>query len=220
MRGRRARQGPRLAATGTDLASGEALHYARSGRPPHLSPRPAREADAYRNWSVVVVDDLHFKNMRFDPDVTDFHAIAQQMAARYGYEAELSIDRRMATLLRLRVAQLNPCSYCLILHTRVAAEAGIDPDVVAHLPSWRHSTLFTAGEGLALSYCEALTQYDHANFDSVYRGLSLVFSQVEIAEIAAVVINMNVWTRLKLAQGAIPFTPESATPDAPSAADA
>lgn len=157
------------------------------------------------------MDDLQFRNMRFDPDMTDFHAIAQQMAARYGYEAELSIDRRMATLLRLRVAQLNPCSYCLILHTRVAAEAGIDPDVVAHLPSWRHSTLFTAGESLALSYCEALTRYDHENFDSVYRGLSLVFSQVEIAEIAAVVINMNVWTRLKLAQGAIPFMPDSAS---------
>lgn len=166
------------------------------------------------------MDDLHFKNMRFDPDVTEFHAIALQMAARYGHEAELSLDRRMATLLRLRVAQLNPCSYCLILHTRLAAEAGIDSDVVAHLPSWRHSTLFTAGEGLALSYCEALTRYDHVNFDSIHRGLSLFFSQVEIAEIAAVVINMNVWTRLKLAQGAMPFAHESATPAGPSEVDA
>jgi hypothetical protein len=30
------------------------------------------------------------------------------------------------------------------------------------------------------------------------------FSGAEIAEIAAIVINMNVWTRLKLAQGATP----------------
>jgi hypothetical protein len=30
------------------------------------------------------------------------------------------------------------------------------------------------------------------------------FNEVEIAEIAAVIINMNVWTRLKLAQGATP----------------
>lgn len=30
------------------------------------------------------------------------------------------------------------------------------------------------------------------------------FTEQEIAEIAAIVINMNVWTRLKLAQGEIP----------------
>ncbi len=30
------------------------------------------------------------------------------------------------------------------------------------------------------------------------------YNEVEIAEIAAIVINMNVWTRLKLAQGATP----------------
>jgi hypothetical protein len=30
------------------------------------------------------------------------------------------------------------------------------------------------------------------------------FSATEIAEIAAIVINMNLWTRLKLAQGATP----------------
>jgi hypothetical protein len=31
------------------------------------------------------------------------------------------------------------------------------------------------------------------------------FSEVEIAEIAAIIINMNVWTRLKLAQGETPY---------------
>jgi hypothetical protein len=31
------------------------------------------------------------------------------------------------------------------------------------------------------------------------------FSEVEIAEIAAIVINMNVWTCLKLAQGETPY---------------
>jgi hypothetical protein len=35
-------------------------------------------------------------------------------------------------------------------------------------------------------------------------GLAEHFSQKQVAEIAATVINMNLWTRLKLAQGAIP----------------
>lgn len=148
--------------------------------------------------------DLVFTNTRFNPELSEFHGIAKEMAAQFGYTADLSIDHRLANLLRLRVAQLNPCSYCLILHSRVALESGIDADLVAHLGSWRQSNMFTAAEGAALAYCEALTDYDHARFDRVHKGLALFFDEPEIAEIAAVVINMNVWTRLKLAQGATP----------------
>lgn len=39
---------------------------------------------------------------------------------------------------------------------------------------------------------------------SRHAALTGHFDQTAIAEIAAVVINMNVWTRLKLAQGAVP----------------
>ncbi|WP_454300841.1 carboxymuconolactone decarboxylase family protein [Salana multivorans] len=55
------------------------------------------------------------------------------MAAGFGYTAKLSIGDRLAALLRLRVAQINPCSYCLILHTRIAVEVGIGAAMVAHL---------------------------------------------------------------------------------------
>lgn len=147
---------------------------------------------------------VRFENARFDPDLTPFHELAKQMAARFGYTAELSLDPRLAELLRLRVAQLNPCSYCLILHVAVADDLGIPSDVVAHLPSWRESDLFTLSERAALEYCEGLTQYDIARFPTLHGELRSHFDEREVAEIAAVIINMNVWTRLKLAQGAIP----------------
>jgi AhpD family alkylhydroperoxidase len=155
-------------------------------------------------WGESMMKDLIFESTRFDPDISSFHGLAKAMADDFGYKATLAIDRRLANLLRLRVAQLNPCSYCLILHNGVAIDSGIDPAVVAHLPSWRHSSMFTDAEIAALSYCEALTNFDHAEFDRIHRSLSTHFSMAEIAEIAAVIINMNVWTRLKLAQGAVP----------------
>ena len=68
-----------------------------------------------------VLGSLRFENTRFDPDITPFHELAKDMAAQFGYAAELSADRVLLQLLRLRVAQLNPCSYCLILHAEVAA---------------------------------------------------------------------------------------------------
>jgi AhpD family alkylhydroperoxidase len=147
---------------------------------------------------------VRFENTRFDPDLTPFHDVAKEMAALFGYSAELSLDPRLAELLRLRVAQLNPCSYCLILHTQVADRIGIPSEVVAHLAGWRESAMFSLAEKVALAYCEGLTLYDDAQFPRLHDELRLHFEEKEIAEIAAVIINMNVWTRLKLAQGAVP----------------
>jgi AhpD family alkylhydroperoxidase len=147
---------------------------------------------------------VRFENTRFDPDLTPFHEIAKDMAARFGYSAELSLNPRLAELLRLRVAQLNPCSYCLILHIQVADRIGIPSEVVAHLAGWRESAMFSLAEKVALAYCEGLTLYDDAHFARLHDELRLHFDEKEIAEIAAVIINMNVWTRLKLAQGAVP----------------
>lgn len=148
--------------------------------------------------------EVRFENTRFDPDITPFHGIAEQMAAGFGYTAELSLDRRLAELLRLRVAQLNPCPYCLILHTGVAGEFGIPAAAIAHLAGWRESAMFSPAEKAALAYCEGLTQYDITEFARLHDELRIHYTESDVAKIAAVVINMNVWTRLKLAQGAIP----------------
>ena len=118
-----------------------------------------------------VLGSLRFENTRFDPDITPFHELAKDMAAQFGYAAELSADRVLLQLLRLRVAQLNPCSYC-----------------------------------------EGLTLFRHEEIPALHKELRLHFTEREVAEIAAVVINMNVWTRLKLAQGATPSLASSGTP--------
>lgn len=70
---------------------------------------------------------MDFRNTRFDPEQTRFGRLAGKMAAAFGYSADLPGDRRLLQLLRLRVAQLNPCSYRLILHTEVAIKVRIPP---------------------------------------------------------------------------------------------
>ena len=150
-----------------------------------------------------------FENTRFDPDLIEFHGIAKQMAASVGYTADLSVDGRLAQLLRLRVAQMNPCSYCLILHTKAAHDQGIAVEKVAHLASWRESTMFTPAERCALAYCEALTAYDPAAFAARHESLTSHFDEKAIAEIAAIVINMNLWTRLNFSHRSQPRTASS-----------
>lgn len=148
---------------------------------------------------------VSYKNTRFDPDLVEFHSIAKDMAKSVGYTADLSVESKLAQMLRLRVAQINPCSYCLILHTKAAHDQGISPEKIAHLPSWCESTLFTPAEQAALAYCEALTDYDLPGFSDIHQRLTDYFDEKTIAEIAAIVINMNLWVRLKLAQGQVPI---------------
>lgn len=150
------------------------------------------------------MDHVEFTNTRFDPNLVEFHEIAKQMAKSVGYTADLQIDNHLAQLLRLRVAQINACSYCLILHTKAAHDQGISAVKIAHLASWRESTMFTPAEMAALAYCEGLTLYQLTGFSELHDSLTNHFDTKQIAEIAALVINMNVWTRLKLAQGATP----------------
>lgn len=53
--------------------------------------------------------------------------------------------------VRLRVAQINNCSYCLILHAETRRTIGIHPAQIDNLGSWWESELFDAAEQAALA---------------------------------------------------------------------
>jgi AhpD family alkylhydroperoxidase len=150
------------------------------------------------------MNDIEFVNTRFDPDITPFHGLAKQMAKAVGYTADLTIDKTLAQLLRLRVAQKNECAYCVILHARTAREIGIDTAKVDNISSWYNSELYSPEEKVALAYSDVLSAGVAKDFQRYHDAMTDFFDEKEIAEIAAVVINMNLWTRLKLAQGATP----------------
>ena len=108
----------------------------------------------------------------------------------------------------LREHQVHPrdaegkqqCSYFLILHTAVARDMGLNRAKVPHLASWRDSTMFAEDEGAALPYTEALTVFDLSTFAEHHERLARFFDEKSVAEIAAVAINLNDWTTLKLPQ--------------------
>jgi len=147
---------------------------------------------------------VEFVNSRFNPDIIPFHNLAKEMAKVVGYTADLKTDRELAQLLRLRVAQKNECAYCIILHSQTARKIGIHESKVDNISSWYNSELYNEKEKVTLSYCDALNDGVTKDFQSYHDALTKYFNEQEIAEIAAIVINMNVWTRLKLAQGATP----------------
>jgi AhpD family alkylhydroperoxidase len=73
-----------------------------------------------------MADDVQVANRRLDAS-RDRGAdrMARMGADAFGYKAKLRIDRGLAQLLRLRVSQLNDCTYCLNPHCEAARAAGI-----------------------------------------------------------------------------------------------
>jgi AhpD family alkylhydroperoxidase len=134
----------------------------------------------------------------------DLTKLARHGADTFGYKANLRIDRELAQLLRLRVSQINNCTYCLNVHYEAARDAGVPRAVIDTLTAWWE----TAFHDAALAYTEAITRVADAtvadDFGLRHAALAEHFSQEEILEIIGIVINMNVWTRLKLAEGATP----------------
>ena len=156
-----------------------------------------------------MADDFQVANRRLDAGENEaLIGIARMGADAFGYKADLRIDRQLAQLLRLRVSQLNNCTYCLNLHYEAAREAGIPQAKIDTLTAWWETELYSDAERAALRYAEALTRAADTDRDAAFQrfhdALAENFSPEEILEIVGVVVNMNVWTRIKLAEGAMP----------------
>jgi AhpD family alkylhydroperoxidase len=153
--------------------------------------------------------DVTVTNRRADSSANeDLTKLARHGADAFGYKANLRIDRKLAELLRLRVSQINNCTYCLNLHYEAARDAGVPRPVIDTLTAWWETDFHDDAARAALAYTEAITRVADATVaDDVglrHAALAEHFSPEEILEIIGIVINMNVWTRLKLAEGATP----------------
>jgi AhpD family alkylhydroperoxidase len=160
--------------------------------------------------------DVAVTNRRVDSSANeDLTKLARHGADTFGYRANLRIDRKLAQLLRLRVSQINNCTYCLNLHYEAARDAGIPRAVIDTLTAWWETDFHDDAARAALAYTEAITRVADASvaddFGARHDALARHFSQEEILEIIGIVINMNVWTRLKLAEGATPGPVEEPT---------
>lgn len=156
------------------------------------------------------MDSATIERRYFDPAInSDLASITSQFAKAFGYTAEgLLVEPGLAQLIRLRVAQINHCVFCMDLHAQAARNLKIDQSKIDTLGAWWETDLYTDKERAALSYTEVLTRQSvysaAAPFKDTHEELSRYFSIEEVVEIAALIINMNVWTRLKTASGEIP----------------
>jgi AhpD family alkylhydroperoxidase len=115
-------------------------------------------------------DEVEITNHRADATQNEsLIGIARMGADAFGYTAELRVDRGLAQLLRLRVSQLNNCTYCLNLHYQAAGDAGIPRAKIDTLTAWWETDLHSEAEQAALRYAEALTRAPDTDADQDFQ---------------------------------------------------
>jgi AhpD family alkylhydroperoxidase len=133
--------------------------------------------------------------------------MARMGADAFGYRGDLRIDRGLAQLVRLRVSQLNNCTYCLNLHDEAAREAGIPRAKIDTVTAWGRPSFTQRPSRRRSLHRGAHPRRRHRSrcgVSALHDALAEHFTPEEMLEIVAVVVNMTVWTRIKLAETTMP----------------
>lgn len=151
-------------------------------------------------------EGVKFVQKRINHNETGYEDIPRAMAAQYGSgnADNLPLDPQLAELSRLLVSLNSRCAYCSILHSKEARDLGILQAKIDSLPAWRESNLFTESEAAVLNYTEAVSKLNQAEIQPAHERLSQHFDNAQIEALLLIIVNMDVWTRVFLAQGRQP----------------
>jgi AhpD family alkylhydroperoxidase len=118
--------------------------------------------------------------------------------------ANQGLDKGLLELVKLRVSQINACSFCVAWHVNAASRLGVAVEKLQMTAAWRGAQGFDERERAALAWAEALTLIANGVPDEVYANVRSVFSDRELALLTSAVMAANAWNRLGVAYR---FTP-------------
>ncbi|HEV2478466.1 MAG TPA: carboxymuconolactone decarboxylase family protein [Puia sp.] len=116
------------------------------------------------------------------------------------YLAESSLDKIHAHLIKIRVSQLNGCSYCIDKHAQEALAIGETGRRLFLLTCWRETPFFTPEERAILALTEEMTLLSpHGVADGTYDAVLALLGQQYTTEVMMAIIAMNAWNRVGIA---------------------
>lgn len=112
--------------------------------------------------------------------------------------ADAGLAPTLLDLIKLRVSQLNGCSFCVDMHSRDARKGGESERRVFLVSAWRESRLFSDTERAALALAEAMTRLPETRDvpDEVYEQATKAFTDEQFAVLAWAVTAINAWNRM------------------------
>ena len=129
----------------------------------------------------------------------------RSMLGMQKYLASSSIDFALHELIKIRVAQVNGCAYCVDVHTRDARAHGEDEYRLHQLAVWRESPVFSDAERAVLEFAETVTLVAERGVPiAVWELVGEHFDEEQVADILLAIITINAFTRLAISTGMVP----------------
>ncbi|MFD2892792.1 carboxymuconolactone decarboxylase family protein [Flavobacterium chuncheonense] len=112
------------------------------------------------------------------------------------YIKESTLDLQLLELMRLRVAQINKCAYCIDMHYKELKHTGETELRMSTLSVWKETSFFTEKENTVLQFTELLTDTSAEISDEVFDSLTKFFDRDEICNLTLAISQLNTWTKL------------------------
>ncbi|WDD91489.1 carboxymuconolactone decarboxylase family protein [Burkholderia sp. FERM BP-3421] len=111
------------------------------------------------------------------------------------------LDKDLTELLKLRVSQINGCTFCVQYHLNLLRRQKVTQEKLDLVAVWREAGIFSKRETIALAYAEAITRALHDGVsDTLYADVLEQFPGEQVMFLTAAIANINAWNRI-----AIPF---------------
>lgn len=135
-----------------------------------------------------------------EPRLDYYTASPEALKAILALEAatfDLSIEKPLLELVKLRVSQLNNCAFCADMHALEARRNGESERRLYAVAVWRDSPFFSPRERAALAWTESVTLLSQSNVpDDVYAQLREEFDEREAVDLTVAIAAINCWNRL------------------------
>ncbi|MFE4457103.1 carboxymuconolactone decarboxylase family protein [Nocardia tengchongensis] len=108
-----------------------------------------------------------------------------------------SLEKPLRELVKLRVAQINGCVYCIDMHSRDAVAGGESWRRIALVSAWREAPFFNPRERAAFALAEEMTRIaDSEVSQNTWTEATLQFDDKELADLVWDIAIINTWTRI------------------------
>lgn len=97
-------------------------------------------------------------------------------------DEKITVEPRLKYLIKVFIATLNGCAFCVDIGKASAQKKNVDPDVFDDLLRFDESSQFTNAEKAALAYVDEATRNKHVS-DSTFERLQNHFNEREIVQI-------------------------------------
>ncbi len=136
-----------------------------------------------------------------NPALIHADTMKAMMALKKSTEGK-GVPSRTLELIELRVSQINGCSACVDMHSRMAKKTGETDERLFTVAAWREAPFFTDAERAALALSESVTRIadqTEAVPDAVWAEAARHYDEPALAALVVAIANINVWNRFNVA---------------------